>query len=44
MTEIIQYIKSDDLVDDICHIIDDARQYAYRTVDAVLVLGNLKQK
>lgn len=40
MNEIIKYLKSDNFVDDICHIIDEARQYAYKTVDATLVLRN----
>ncbi len=41
MNEIIQYVKSDNLIVDICHIIDEAKQYAYKTVDATLVLRNL---
>ena len=40
MNEIIRYVKSDDLIDDVCHIIDESRQYAYQTVNASLVLRN----
>ncbi len=40
MGEIISYIKSDNLLDDVCSIIESARQYAYKTVDTTLVLRN----
>ena len=40
MNEIIEYIKSDSLLNDVCHIIDEAQKFAYRTVDTALVLRN----
>lgn len=40
MSEILQYVKSDNYFRDVCHIIDDAQQSAYRAVDTALVLRN----
>ena len=40
MGEIIKYSNSNNLTADICHIIDEARSYAYKMVDAALVLRN----
>ena len=41
MSDIIEYVKSSDLLTDICQIIDEARRYAYHVVDTTLVLRNL---
>lgn len=38
--KVIEYVRTDNLVEDICCIINEARQFAYRTVDATLVLRN----
>ena len=40
MNEIIQYVNSNDIVNDACMIIDSAQKYAYRTVDTALVIRN----
>ena len=40
MNEIIQYVNSNDIVNDACMIIDSAQNYAYRTVDTALVIRN----
>lgn len=40
MGEIIKYSNSNNLIADICQIIDEARSYAYKMVDAALVLRN----
>ena len=40
MNEIIQYLNSNDIVNDACMIIDSAQKYAYRTVDTALVIRN----
>ena len=40
MNEIIQYKKSNNLIDDVCHIIEDAQRFAYQAVNTALVLRN----
>ena len=40
MNEVIRYIKTDDLLNDVCQIIDDAQRCAYRLVDTTLVFRN----
>lgn len=40
MNEIIEYVKSDNLLNDICQIINEAQKFAYSAVDATLVLRN----
>ncbi|HAH18888.1 MAG TPA: DUF1016 domain-containing protein [Eubacterium sp.] len=40
MSEIIKYENTNNIVKDICTIIDGAKQYAYQTVDTTLVLRN----
>ena len=40
MNEIIQYVNSNDIVNDACMIIDSAQKYAYRAVDTTLVIRN----
>ena len=40
MNEILEYIKSDNLLNDICQIINEAQKFAYSAVDATLVLRN----
>ena len=40
MSEILQYVKSDNYFGDVCHIIDDAQRSAHRAVDTALVLRN----
>ena len=40
MNEIIEYAKSENLVADVSRIIDEARNFAYQTVDAALVIRN----
>ena len=40
MNEIIEYINTGSVVEDICHIIDEAQRFAYQSVDATLVLRN----
>ena len=40
MNEIIKYVKTNNLVDDVCQIIEYAQQYAYRAVDNTLTLRN----
>ncbi len=40
MNEIIKYVSTENLIKDVCHIIDEARSFAYKTVDATLVLRN----
>ena len=38
--DLIDYKNTENLVDDVCYLIDEARQFAYQTVDAALVLRN----
>lgn len=40
MNELIEYKQTENLVDDICALIDSAQHLAYRSVDTVLVLRN----
>ena len=40
MNEIIEYVNSNNIVDDVCHIIDESKRFAYQTVDTTLVLRN----
>lgn len=40
MNEIIRYVKTENVTDDLCHIIDAGRRAAYQTVNAALVLRN----
>lgn len=40
MNEIIEYAKSENLVADVSRIVDEARNFAYQTVDAALVIRN----
>ena len=40
MNEIIQYVNSNDIVNDACMIIDSAQKYAFRAVDTTLVIRN----
>ena len=40
MNEIIEYVNSNNIVDDVCHIIDELKRFAYQTVDTTLVLRN----
>lgn len=40
MSEILQYVKSDNYFGDVCHIIEDAQRSAHRAVDTALVLRN----
>lgn len=40
MNEIIQYVNSNDIVNDACMIIDSTQKYAYRAVDTTLVIRN----
>ena len=40
MNTIIKYENTNNLVKDICTIIDEAKQFAYQTVDTTLVLRN----
>lgn len=38
--DLIDYKNTENLVDDVCYLINEARQFAYQTVDAALVLRN----
>ena len=40
MNELIEYIQTENLVEDVCSLIDSAQHLAYRSVDMVLVLRN----
>ena len=40
MNEVIEYVKTENLSADVRRIIDESRQFAYRTVDAALVIRN----
>lgn len=40
MNQLIVYQNTGDLVDDVCHIIDDSQKLAFRSVNASLVLRN----
>ncbi len=40
MDEIITYVKTENLLDDVCRIIDDAQRMAYQAVNITLVMRN----
>ncbi len=40
MNAVIQYIKTNNMAEDICRMIEEAQDLAFRTVDATLVLRN----
>ena len=40
MNEIIKYTNTGSVTEDVCHIIDEAKRFAYQSVDATLVLRN----
>ena len=40
MNEIITYVKTENLLDDVCRIIDDAQRMAYQAVNITLVVRN----
>lgn len=40
MNAVIQYVKTDNMADDICRMIEEARNMAFQTVNAALVLRN----
>lgn len=40
MNEIIEYTNTGSITEDVCHIIDEARRFAYKSVDETLVLRN----
>ena len=40
MNEIIQYNNTNDLLKDVCNIIDESQRVAYHSVNVILVLRN----
>ena len=40
MNNIIKYVNTDDYLEDVCTIIDSSQSYAYKSVNAILVIRN----